>query len=86
MRPAQVGPPPLQELQPLTSLNPADRRKTYLVLVADSLRTFDGNAAFLYEVNLVVSTPDLHAFRQVWREAESFQRRLYQHFHLPRAS
>ncbi|MEO8216450.1 MAG: hypothetical protein ABI718_05150 [Acidobacteriota bacterium] len=86
LRPEQVGPPPLVELQPLTSLTPADRRKAYLILVAETLRTFDGNAAFLYEVNLVVSSRDLHAFRQVWREAESFQRQLYQHFQLSRAS
>lgn len=86
LRPSPVGAPPLAEMLPLTSLTPADRRKTYMILVADHLRTFDGNAAFLYEVNLVVGSRDLHAFRQVWREAESFHRRLYQHFQLSRAS
>jgi len=30
---------------PIISLLPADRRKTFMILVADNLRTLDGNAA-----------------------------------------
>ena len=37
--------------------------------VADNLRTLDGNAAFLYGVNLVVATKDLGQFPQIYRDA-----------------
>lgn len=75
--PAQLTPPPLAEAQPLTSVSPVDRRKGFYVLVADNLRTLDGNAAFLYAMNLVVSTKDLGQFARIHRDAEAFHRRLY---------
>jgi DNA-directed RNA polymerase subunit RPC12/RpoP len=80
LRPAQVAAPPMDEMLPLTSLNPADRRKIFLVLVAENLRTFDGNAAFLYGVDLVVSLRDIGSIRQIYGEAEAVHRREYQAF------
>ena len=77
LHPSQMTPPPLQEMQPIVSLAPADRRKCFQILVAESLRTFDGNAAFLYGVNLVVSTKDLGQFPQIYRDALAFHERLY---------
>lgn len=77
IHPAQMTQPPLQEMQPIVALAPADRRKTFIVLVADNLRTFDGNAAFLYGVNLVVATKDLPQFTQIHRDAMTYQERLY---------
>jgi hypothetical protein len=47
------------------------------VLVADNLRTLDGNAAFLYGVNLVVATKDLAQFPQIFRDAYAAHERLY---------
>src|SRR5205814_8797122 len=41
LNPAQVTPPPLQEFAPIVSLTPVDRRKSFFILVADSLRTLD---------------------------------------------
>jgi hypothetical protein len=78
LRPAQVTIPPLAEMMPITSMNPADRRKAFIILVADNLRTFDGNAAFLYGVNLVVNSKDLGSIRKIYREAEIHHRRLYE--------
>lgn len=75
--PKQVGPPPLQEMGPVTSLSPQDRRRGFFILIADSLRTLDGNAAFLYNVNLVVASKDLGSFPQVFRDGWSFHTRLY---------
>ena len=37
----------------------------------------DGNAAFLYGVNLVVATKDLPAFSQIYRDAHTYHERLY---------
>ena len=75
--PVQMTPPPLQDFSPIVSLMPADRRKTFMVLVADNLRTLDGNAAFLYGVNLVVATKDLPQFPQIYRDAHGYHERLY---------
>ena len=78
LRPPQVTIPPLAEMLPIVSMNPADRRKAFIILVADNLRTFDGNAAFLYGVNLVVNAKDLGSIRKIYREAEIHHRKLYQ--------
>lgn len=75
--PQQITPPPLEPMQPIIALMPADRRKTFFVLVADNLRTLDGNAAFLYGVNLVVSPKDLGSFPQIYRDAHAYHERLY---------
>ncbi len=77
LNPAQVTAPPLESMQPIVSLTPADRRKAFFVLFADNLRTLDGNAAFLYGVNLVVAFKDLGAFQQIYREALAYHERLY---------
>ena len=82
IHPAQMTPPPLQDFGPIISLMPADRRKTFLVLVADNLRTLDGNAAFLYGVNLVVATKDLPQFAQIYRDAHGYHERLYAHMNV----
>lgn len=78
LRPEQMTAPPLADMLPITSMNPSDRRKAFIILVAENLRTLDGNAAFLYGVNLVVSANDLGAIKQIYREAEVHHQRLYQ--------
>jgi predicted RNA-binding Zn-ribbon protein involved in translation (DUF1610 family) len=77
LNPPQLTPPPLQDFAPIISLLPADRRKSFFILVADALRTLDGNAAFLYGVNLVVATKDLPQFTQIYRDAHTYHERLY---------
>ena len=77
LNPAQVTAPPLEAMQPIVSLTPADRRKAFFILFAENLRTLDGNAAFLYGVNLVVAFKDLGAFQQIYREAAAYHERLY---------
>lgn len=80
LHPAQVSAPPLVDFAPIISLAPGDRRKAFFILVSDSLRTLDGNAAFLYGVNLVVAGKDLAAFPQIYREAYGYHERLYAPF------
>ena len=77
IHPAQITPPPLESMAPIISLMPADRRKSFFILVSDNLRTLDGNAAFLYGVNLVVAPKDLAQFSQIYREAHGYHERLY---------
>jgi len=77
IHPAQATPPPLEAMSAIISLVPADRRKSFFILVADGLRTLDGNAAFLYGVNLVVAKKDLAQFPQIYREAITSHERFY---------
>jgi hypothetical protein len=77
LNPGQLTAPPLESMQPIISLTPNDRRKSFFVLMADNLRTLDGNAAFLYGVNLIVASKDLGAFPQIYREALAYHERLY---------
>lgn len=77
LHPAEMGPPPLDGFAPIMSVVPAERRKSFFILVADNLRTLDGNAAFLYGVNLVVATKDLGQFPQIFRDAQAAHERLY---------
>jgi len=77
--PSAMTQPPLQEMAAMTSVSPVDRRKGFFVLVADNLRTLDGNAAFLYNVNLIVATKDLPQFKKIYRDAHRFHDKLYQH-------
>jgi predicted RNA-binding Zn-ribbon protein involved in translation (DUF1610 family) len=75
--PPQITSPPLESIAPLVSVIPSERRRSFYVLVADNLRTLDGNAAFLYGVNLVVATKDLPQFPQIYRDAFAAHERLY---------
>ena len=77
LNPTQMTPPPLEALAPIISLTSADRRKSFFILFSDNLRTLDGNAAFLYGVNLVVAMKDLGAFPQIYRETHAYHERLY---------
>jgi uncharacterized protein YbaR (Trm112 family) len=75
--PQQLTPPPLESMQNIIQLLPGDRRKSFFILVADGLRTLDGNAAFLYGVNLVVAPKDLGSIQQIFRDAHTYHERLY---------
>ena len=77
LNPPQMSPPPLESMQPIVGLTSADRRKSFFILVADNLRTLDGNAAFLYGVNLIVAPKDLGQFPQIFRDAHGYHERLY---------
>ena len=78
--PANITRPPLEEMAPMTNIGPADRRKSFFILLADGLRTLDGNAAFFYNVNLVVASKDAASIQQIYRDAEAHHRRLYHSF------
>jgi uncharacterized protein YbaR (Trm112 family) len=77
LNPAQLTPPPLEALAPIISLMPQDRRRSFFILFSDNLRTLDGNAAFLYGVNLIIAPKDIGSFQQIWRDAHGYHERLY---------
>jgi predicted RNA-binding Zn-ribbon protein involved in translation (DUF1610 family) len=77
LHPAQMTAPPLEAMGPIISVVPNDRRKSFFVLVADGLRSMDGNAAFLYGVDLVVAKKDLPQFPDIYRDAHTAHERLY---------
>ena len=77
LNPAQLTPPPLETMAPIVSLTSNDRRKSFFILFSDNLRTLDGNAAFLYGVNLIVAPKDLNSFPQIYRDAYTHHERLY---------
>jgi len=77
LTPAQITPPPLADMGAIISVVPSERRKAFFILVADGLRTLDGNAAFLYGVNLVVASKDIPQLPQIFREAYAAHERLY---------
>jgi predicted RNA-binding Zn-ribbon protein involved in translation (DUF1610 family) len=77
INPPQLTAPPLEAMQPIIGVLPADRRKSFFILVADNLRTLDGNAAFLFGVNLVVANKDLGSFTQIYKDAHGYHDRLY---------
>ena len=77
LNPAQLTAPPLESMQPLISVSSVDRRRGFFILVAEGLRTLDGNAAFLYGVNLIISTRDLATFPRIYKDAHLYHERLY---------
>ncbi len=82
LHPNQMTPPPLQEMNAILSVSPLDRRKGFFVLVSDNLRTLDGNAAFLYNVSLVIATKDMPQFPKIYNEGYRFHEKLYKQFSL----
>lgn len=78
--PETISAPPMDDLVPMTGVSPPDRRRGFYVLVGDSLRTLDGNAAFLYQVNLVVATKDVGALPRIVGDARKDHDRLGRHF------
>ena len=67
-------------MQPITSLAPADRRRTFIVLVAENLATLDGTAAFINGVNVTVCARDATSAPQAIYSAYDFHTRLYRPF------
>jgi len=69
--------PPLEALY----RTPLDvRRRTFVVLVADNVRTLDGQVAFFLQVNCLISSQDLAGLPRHLRRAMLFHLRLYRHW------
>lgn len=73
---SQAGSPPSSQLAPFVDLPSRTRRRTFIVLVAHDVTTFDGNQAFLHEVDLVVGRGDLDRAHEILFAAWEHRNRL----------
>lgn len=69
--------PPYGPLEPLQVVGPRERRQLFLVLVADNVKTLDGNLAFLYGVNLLIHKQHLAQAPSLIASALAHHRQLY---------
>lgn len=75
-----VSKPPYAPLEPLVTLPPRERRRTFAVLVASNVKTLDGNLAFLYQVNLLLNRQHVVQAPGILYAALRSHQRLYQPF------
>jgi hypothetical protein len=68
---------PYAPMAPLLGLPEAIRRQTYLVLVADNVKTLDGSAAFMFQVNAVLSRQDPGHLEAALHAGIAYHERLY---------
>lgn len=72
--------PPCQPLEALYRASLDVRRRTFVVLVADNVRTLDGQVAFFLQVNCLINSQDLPQLPRHLRRAMLFHLRLYRHW------
>ncbi len=72
--------PPCEPLKPLETLGYAARRNTFVVLMADNVRSLDGQLAFYLQVNCLIATQDVGRFAPRVRRALLHHLRLYRHW------
>ncbi len=78
--PPAITQPPMDELIPMTSVGGPERRRGFFILVGEKFRSLDGNAAFLYGVNMVVAKKDLPSMAKLYQEARDDHDRLAKPF------
>ena len=72
-----VSKPPYGPIETLVALPPRERRQTFLTLIADNVKTLDGNLAFLYQVNLLLGRQHLSQAPAILYSALRYHQRLY---------
>lgn len=75
-----LPPPPFKSLEPIFLLNPGIRRNIFVFIIAPNVKTLDGNNAFLYQVNGLISTNDLTTFHHHIGSSIIFEHNLKVHF------
>jgi phage FluMu protein Com len=78
--------PPCEPLEPLESLGYAERRRTFVVLVADNVKTLDGQVAFFLQVNCLINARDSERFSALVCRALLHDLRLYRYWAIETAS
>lgn len=73
----KVAPPPCESLAALYKLPLDLRRRTFTALIADNLRSLDGQAAFFFQVNCVLCSQDNDALAAKLRRALLFHAKHY---------
>ena len=72
--------PPCQPLEPLEGLSYGERRQIFVVLVADNVKSLDGQVAFFLQVNCLVNSRDAPRFGALVRRALLHDLRLYRYW------
>ncbi len=72
--------PPCEPLAPLEGLSYAERRRTFVVLVADNVKSLDGQVAFFLQVNCLINVRDASRFGALVRRALLHDLRLYRYW------
>jgi len=78
----RIPAPPYAAMAPLTGLPPNFRRRLFLVLIGDNLKTLDGNAAFLYQVNMILAKEDCPQLGAALHSGIDYHERLYKPYFL----
>ena len=74
--------PPCEPLAPLHALPFAIRRRTFVVLEAENVKTLNGQVAFFLQVNCLLNSQEPERFSAVVLRAMLHHLRLYQHWDL----
>ncbi len=72
--------PPCEPLEALYSLPMAVRRDVFVALLADNVRSLDGQTAFYLQVNCLISLQELPKFPTYLRQALLYHLRHYRHW------
>ncbi len=72
--------PPCEPLDPLKRLSYSERRRTFVVLVADNVKSLDGQVAFFLQVNCLINARDANQFGALVTRALLFHLRLYRNW------
>lgn len=75
-----LPPPPFKSLEPIFFMNPNIRRNIFVCIIAPNVKTLDGNSAFLYQVNMLISSNDILTFHHHIVSALTFEQNLKAHF------
>lgn len=57
-----LPPPPFKGLEPVLLIPINLRRHIFVAVISSNVKSLDGNSAFLYQVNLLISTKDIELF------------------------
>ena len=80
IRMGKASPPPCEPLQPLERLSYDVRRRTFVVMMADNVRSLDGQLAFYLQVNCLIATQDCTRLAALVRRALLHHLRLYRYW------
>lgn len=80
LRVDKAAPPPFEALTPVYKIPAEIRRRVFIALLAENVRSLDGQAAFYLQVNCVLSSQEMDSFPIKLRRALLHHLRLYRYW------
>lgn len=80
LRVDKAAPPPFEALTPVYKIPAEIRRRVFVALLAENVRSLDGQAAFYLQVNCVLSSQEMDSFPIKLRRALLHHLRLYRYW------